>query len=143
LGVSKVGSAYDPIIMKSTLTENAFMYRLSADLGSFGSAYGNWNNQTNAAATFSTNHWYFLAATFDGAKVRYYLNGTPLDSAAFAYTMTADSRALTIGADVPGVLEIFNGKIDDVRLYNRALSPGEVMSLYTQSTGVPDPHAPV
>jgi hypothetical protein len=49
-----------------------------------------------------------------------------------AVTMTADTRALTIGADFPGLFEVFWGKIDEVRIYNRTLGPAEVQALSTE-----------
>ena len=38
-------------------------------------------------------------------------------------------ESLILGADFPGGDEYFDGVMDEVRIYNRALPPGEVMFL--------------
>jgi len=40
--------------------------------------------------------------------------------------MIADDRVLEIGRDVPGALEVFNGKIDEIKIYSRELTIREV-----------------
>jgi hypothetical protein len=70
--------------------------------------------------------WTFLAAVFDGANVRIYVNGT-LDRTLPATATPGPSQgALRIGMGGGGGAHYFLGAIDDVRVYNRALSPEEV-----------------
>jgi hypothetical protein len=76
----------------------------------------------------NTNEWYHVAATWDGANVRIYVNGV-LDN-------TPASRTGTIGADTRPVYiggrsgaDLFDGLLQDMRLYNRALSPIEIERL--------------
>lgn len=40
---------------------------------------------------------------------------------------------LIIGKDIPGLVEYANGKIDEIRIYNRALSDSEIKFLYQNS----------
>ncbi len=40
------------------------------------------------------------------------------------------SLPLIIGKDIPGLTEYANGKIDDIRIYNRALSDKEIEAIY-------------
>ena len=133
-GPSQVGAGFCPVIMKSNTTENAFMYRMHVEATAFGSAYNNWDTDRYTSRPFVNNQWYFIGTTYDGSKIRFFVDGALVDSAALALTITPDTRPLAIGADTPGVLEIFNGKIDEVRLYNRALAPAEVQELYASST---------
>jgi hypothetical protein len=136
-GNSKVGSPFSPILMKSTSTSNGFMYRFHMSTTYFGCAYNDWNLSQATAASL-TNQWAHIAITYDGAKNRYYLNGAFVDSTALAVVMTADTRPLTIGADYPGLFEVFWGKIDELRLYNRTLGPGEIQALATELLAVGD-----
>jgi concanavalin A-like lectin/glucanase superfamily protein/flagellar hook capping protein FlgD len=136
-GNSKVGSPFSPILMKSVEGGNAFMYRFHMSTTYFGCAYTDWNLSQATGANL-TNQWAHIAITYDGAKNRYYLNGAPKDSTTLAVTMTADSRPLTIGADFPGLFEVFWGKIDEVRIYNRTLAPAEVQALATELLDVGD-----
>ncbi len=87
-------------------------------------------------STLQTGQWYFVAMTYDGAYVTLYLNG----EVDVKYPKTGDTRtntnALAIGrhggeADQQGDDKFFNGSIDEVRIYNRALSPEEVRFLWS------------
>jgi hypothetical protein len=139
-GNSHVGSPFSPILMKSVEGANAFMYRFHMATTYFGCAYNDWNLSQGTAANL-TNQWAHIAITYDGARNRYYLNGALIDSTVLAVTMTADTRPLTIGADFPGLFEVFWGKIDEVRIYDRTLAPGDVQTLATELLDVPRPPA--
>jgi Concanavalin A-like lectin/glucanases superfamily/Viral BACON domain len=71
------------------------------------------------------NTWSHLAAVWDGATMRLYVNGTQVSSGALAGTAPVSAGALRIGGNsVWG--EWFAGLIDEVRVYNRALTAAEV-----------------
>ncbi len=69
--------------------------------------------------------WSHLASTFDGSVVRLYVNGALAGSSAVAGAMGASSGPLRIGGNSVWA-EWFAGLIDEVRVYNRALSPAEI-----------------
>ena len=69
--------------------------------------------------------WSHLAATFDGVVVRLFVNGVQVGSLAASGSMAASTGPLRIGGNsVWG--EWFAGVIDEVRVYDRALSPAEI-----------------
>jgi len=74
--------------------------------------------------------WHHLAVTFDGANSIMYVDGRPLGSAGFSFGSKGDSM-MTIGACEVNGGNPYNGYIDDVRLYDYALSFQEVAVLYT------------
>jgi hypothetical protein len=133
-GTSLVGSGFNPLIMKSLTSENAFMYRMIANPDYIGAAFNNWNTAMSAAQTTPLNTWHHVATVFNGSTVRYFYDGAYVGSQPMVMTITADNRPLTIGADTPGIFEIFNGKIDDVCIYNRALSDADILQLKNQTT---------
>ncbi len=133
-GTSLVGSGFNPLIMKSVTTENALMYRMVTNPTYVGAAFNNWNTHQSVAQVTPLNEWHHLATVFNGATLRCYYDGVFIGSQPMAMTIATDNRPLTIGADIPGVLEIFNGKIDDVCIYNRALSDTDIMELRNQTT---------
>jgi Concanavalin A-like lectin/glucanases superfamily/FlgD Ig-like domain len=136
-GVSKVGSGFNPLIMKSADGANAFMYRMIANPTYIGAAFNNWNTATSGAQTTPLNEWHHVVTVFNSSTLKFYYDGTLVGTLPMVMTIAADTRPLTIGADVPGILEIFFGKIDDVRLYNRALTDADVLQLWAGgSTGV-------
>jgi hypothetical protein len=69
-----------------------------------------------------------LAATYDGATLRVYVNGAQVGSKAVTQSMLVSTGPLQIGGNAVWG-EYFSGLIDDVRVYNRALTSAEVTSL--------------
>ncbi len=72
------------------------------------------------------NTWSYIAATFDGSTIKLYVNGVLISSSSFSGTLSASSNQLTIGKSPWG--EYFQGRIDDVRIYNVVLSQSEIQT---------------
>ena len=73
-----------------------------------------------------TNHWSHVAVTSDGKEIRLYINGELVDERK-AEEVGVGKGPLQIGGDEPFAHGgFFDGKIDEVRVYNRALSAGEI-----------------
>lgn len=71
--------------------------------------------------------WHHLAAVRDGRALRLYLDGAPVATApAPARLDVSSGRPLQIGL---GSHDYFNGRLRDVRLYGRALTPSELRAL--------------
>ncbi|MFH1193199.1 MAG: LamG domain-containing protein [Candidatus Jorgensenbacteria bacterium] len=82
----------------------------------------------NGALTL--NAWQHVASVYNGSATSHYLNGTlSSSSAACAYGAAANNNDLYLGGRASDASR-FAGVIDDVRLYNRALSADEVQRLY-------------
>jgi len=94
-----------------------------------------WSNtgtmSANFNATISADTWYHVVGAYDAAAntATLYLNGTLDKTVTGGGTGTAASGTLRIGENNSGA-EGFPGIIDDVRVYNRALSAAEVTALY-------------
>lgn len=128
---SLVGSAgFSPVLMKSDLTGNAFQYRMSISDGGFSIAINNWNNSFTSAADISFNQWHMIAITYNDDQVKGYFNGILVDEGSIVGPIMMNTLPLEIGRDIPGATEVFNGKIDDVKIYNRALNDLEIFGLY-------------
>jgi methionine-rich copper-binding protein CopC len=73
------------------------------------------------------NTWSHLALTDDGTTLALYVNGRLVGSRSVPGALTTSTGALRIGGNsIYG--DYFNGLIDEVRVYNRALNPGEIVS---------------
>lgn len=119
-----------PVIMKSDKPDNQFMYRMCFQgLLSLNANYNNWFTGSRATYTFNLNTWYFVATTFDGSNTNFYINGTLVASSYLNVTIASDNLPLIIGADFPGATEYFNGVIDEVRIYDRALTQADIDTL--------------
>jgi hypothetical protein len=79
------------------------------------------------SATF--NVWQHVVAVCDTVSVRIYVNGI-LKSTSASNCPTSSATDLHIGDSPNRAQRQFNGLIDDVRIYNRALSPDEIKRLY-------------
>jgi hypothetical protein len=85
----------------------------------------------------STSQWYQVVMLSSSGGTSFYVNGTATPNG----TTTSPSvpSSFRIGSD-NGVW-FFNGAIDDVRIYNRALHSNEVAQLYAIESGFCSPHA--
>ena len=74
------------------------------------------------------NTWTHLAVTYDGSNLRLYVNGTLTGTTAATGNMANSALPLRIGGNsIWG--EYFAGRIDEVRIFNRALAASEVTSM--------------
>ena len=91
---------------------------------------GAWVVLTTPANVIGLGERYHLAFTWDGATMRIYRNGTELASRAAAGTMAASTYNLVLGVPTDGYnasgSSYFKGMIDEVALYDRALTTAEV-----------------
>jgi len=80
------------------------------------------------SSTLPINRWVHVAATYDGATVRLYRDGTNISSVASSGPIASNNRPFLIGRTEGGSdgPDFFPGSIDEVRLWNRALSPAEI-----------------
>jgi hypothetical protein len=108
-------------------------YRLLAEAGVLKFHLNGVDTLTASLPPIAT--WVHLAATWDGSTMTIYTNGVPQASAGAGGTIVTTSDPLAIarknGSGVSG--DYFNGRLDDVRIYNRALSGLEIAMLMTNS----------
>ena len=105
------------------------MYRI-AGLAA-GQAKSDFYTTANSDSTslYSINNWSHVCGVYNGSTNTVYLNGEA--GPAVAYTATASANAISLG----GTMDFTNlliGSLDDVQVYNRALSAGEVKALATE-----------
>ncbi|WP_164821530.1 LamG domain-containing protein [Paenibacillus koleovorans] len=121
-------------------------YRLTVNAsGSLTFAVATVNNgwyTTGTTATASTrlaaNAWYLVSGSYDGTVVRIYVNGK-LDgtgSSAISGAIFNSASDFHVGRSSAANIDYLNGKVDEVRLYNRALLESELLQLYRNEGGV-------
>ena len=72
--------------------------------------------------------WAHVAATFDGTTAIFYINGEQTGSGSFSFGPKTDAT-IALGCVEGSGWNSFNGTLDEVRLYNTALTPNEVKAL--------------
>jgi hypothetical protein len=81
--------------------------------------------------------WYFVAAVYDGSTMKIYINGTLYASAVQTGTRDTNTAQVWMG-DNPSSAEVnrpFDGIIDEVAVFSRALSGTEITTLYNSGLG--------
>ena len=81
-----------------------------------------------ATSAIPVNTWTNLTSTFNGTTLSVYVNGVLVSSAAASGAIDTGNGVLRIGNDSIFPNEGFVGMIDEVRIYDRALSAAEILS---------------
>jgi hypothetical protein len=144
--VSSFGSGnYTGVLEKGTTGDVYYNLALSPNGGNSdiptleiqnGSAV--YNTCRDTGAHLSANTWYHLVGTDDGVTMRLYLNGSQIATHASGGSIKTGSASVFAGADQfnNGGGRCLNGSLDHMRIYNRALSAGEVTTLYNAEKGI-------
>jgi hypothetical protein len=74
-----------------------------------------------------TGTWTHIATTYDGVNQNFYVNGVLVATRAQSGPMAVGNGALRIGGNASFTGEFFEGLIDEVRVYNRALTADEIV----------------
>jgi len=88
-----------------------------------------WDLDRRGVPVSAWNQWNHLAATWDGATLSQYLNGVLVDSVAFSGPIANTASNLTIGINSGVWSTAFTGTVDDIRIYNHALTAAEISRL--------------
>lgn len=84
----------------------------------------------NSAAA-DVGKWTHVAIVYDGGSWRLYRNGVPIaETASSTGAVMVPAVGWAIGARGTGTERFFDGSVDEVRIYNRGLTPAEIGSLY-------------
>jgi len=78
------------------------------------------------STALATNQWYHVAATLGGGFLKLYLNGTVVLSNSMSSSIGSDSNPLTIGRLSSTGSTFFKGKIDELRIFNVALTDAQL-----------------
>ena len=111
----------------------------SLDLYSTATNWYNYGNDTNLSEALPLNQWIHVTLTYKsgGANItnkKMYWNGLEKPqfntASAGAILQVPTTPTIGLGFDHSRNMAYFNGKIQDVRIYNRALTPEEVLINY-------------
>ncbi len=83
------------------------------------------SNHVGGTSQLPLNTWSHVAATFDGTTVRVFVNGVEVGNAPASGSLVHSSNSLRIGGNAVWG-EYFAGVIDEVRIYNRALTATDI-----------------
>ena len=101
---------------------------------------GNTSNQFlnyTSTNTYALNNWYNVVGSYNGSTVVLYINGVLQNSTNVSTTVKYVNNILTIGAWNYGISpnNALTGRIPIIQLYNRALTPSEILQNYNSTKG--------
>jgi hypothetical protein len=79
-----------------------------------------------SSATLPLNAWSHLAFVYNSGTLQFYVNGVVVETVTTGSTLPISADPIRIGGDPWG--QHFQGRIDEVRIYNRALTPAEIQA---------------
>ncbi len=128
-------TGYKTAICKENGSSN-LAYALSPNNSTSGSSNQRPNTRIRIGSSTSTvtgtnklsaNTWTHLASTYDGSVLRLYVNGVLASSTNVTGNISVTTNPLRIGGST-ALSQYFMGMIDEVRIYNRALSQSEIQA---------------
>ncbi len=110
--------------------------------GFFGSCDGQSGNTwryLDSVRPIKARTWVHIATTYDGARLRIYVNGVLDASMPVTGRTCSNAEPLAVGAKnktSAGLIEAyFDGRIDDLRVYDRALTAAQIKAVRAASVG--------
>ena len=80
-----------------------------------------------SATVIPLREWHYITLTYDGTDLKFYLNGHLDGTYSLPGTLCTNDQPLNIGADFPGGNEFWHGAIDELRIWNTALTDAQVL----------------
>jgi len=146
INIDDYSSGYRPIISKQTVdpsnnVNHEFDFQIQQTTGNLsffmgnGSGYGIlMDGKNNAAdADVTIGKWHHIAVTMEGTTCKMYLDGILTDQDVFSGSRQIGSLPVQISKYNNGVSQYFDGKIDEVRIWNDARTQDEII-LYMNRT---------
>ena len=123
---------YERFLEKDWMTNGSFTFTTRSNLRVNFEAQNDAGTsvQVLTTDTLPLNTWAYITAVWDGANITIYINGMPKASGSFSGTLT-NNQYIRIGSHKGGTTG-FHGLIDEVRIYNRALSAEEIRKQFSR-----------
>ena len=126
----------NPHIVSRTELNGGVIYMLNiyGSTHRVGYAVNPYPDQQPSDSDLPLNTWTHIAMTYDGSRVQFYMNGQPDGDHAQSGPISTTSNWLAIGCTPngpyggAGTYAYFNGIIDEVKIYNTALSQQEIQT---------------
>jgi glucose/arabinose dehydrogenase len=129
-------TGYKTVLCKENSTNN-LAYTIAANNSTSGAAnqrptgrirIGTTTRTVTGTTKLALNTWAHIASTYDGTTLRLFINGVQVSTFATTGNIIATTNLLRIGGSPALGTQYFAGLIDEVRIYNKALTAAEIQS---------------
>jgi hypothetical protein len=132
------GQTHPPIVKKST-GDNGYALEISSSDNTVKLwLYINDGWYSSPTCTLELDNWFHIAGTYDGETINLYVNGIQIDSgtAVSGSITSATGTPLSIGKDLINTTRLYDGKIDEVRIWSDARGIAEIrQNMYRELNG--------
>jgi len=140
--LKKANSIHYSAIASRNTTNYLVMIRQDGIVVFYLAGVQNWVTNDGTKNLFD-GHWHLVTATYDGSFQRLYVDAILMNSSPITGNITSNSNATLIGRDTTSATNFnFSGSLDDVRIYNRALSASEISQLYSSGASTKQGSSP-
>jgi len=96
----------------------------------------NWgpNITLNIPSAIYNSGWHFMVGTSDGSDIKIYMDSVMIQSMSTSPNLINSTASLNIGRENSILGRYFLGKLDDIGIWNRALTQAEITKLYGSNT---------
>ena len=131
-GPSDPPDIYYPRILEKSY-QTSYMFSLRPDDATRLSVWiENGERASTPSGSLSLNEWHHAAFTFDDAAntVKIYIDGIQQGSGSYTGSITGSSNDVYIGRYPQSAVAFWNGTMDEVAVWNRSLTAGEILDIY-------------
>jgi len=100
---------------------------------------GNWHVVHHPLDDSFNGAWHHVAGTFDGSQLALYLDGMLVSTTDYVGPINASTHAVAMGSNSEVAGRFYEGQLDDARIYNRVLTPAEILHLAGRTQPVHEP----
>lgn len=130
-GGANAGRIYDK--WKTTVPQSGYGFFIDNAIGTNALAFGTgWVISTSVARVsnvITLNIWQHVSVTFAGGACTFYVNGVSVGTVTSITAPTSGTNSAIVGNST-GDANYFDGKIDNLRIYNRSLNGVEILQIY-------------
>jgi beta-galactosidase len=131
-------SEHNPYVAKGD-SSYAIKHRTANEIEFFIYDANTWYSAAFPVTSSFNGVWHHLAGTYDGSNVKLYVDGELTGNTAHTGSIASNTYNVNIGRDSQNTDRLYEGEIDDIRIYGRALSQGEVAYLAGKTTTFTQP----
>ena len=121
------GSEYSNIVDKLPGIDAGYGLQIYNYSGKVGWEFANGTNYVSCnGGQLVENEWTSIASTYDGDVLKLYINGVLVNEILYSFQLISNDSPLSIGHRHTSVDEYFKGQIDEVSIFDKALTQDEI-----------------